>query len=188
LFDVGFLDRESYDSIKSRVDSGQKENRFWLGVEAVLASVAGAAAGAMELRAARAAALAAKREELVTLLHYRQLGLDPAKGKFVYEEFATAVRLQRHLGQRLDREATGMYDWISRTSGKSYDAVRPGPPEFFNPAKFTDSIYDHLYMKSGLDKVVIDMTGFSRSHIAEVEKYLATLPEAAKAKIIRLGF
>ena len=54
--------------------------------------------------------------------HLRDLGMDPAVGKYRSDEAETAQRVEQQLGIRLRRAAGGKVDWIG-PDGETYDAV-----------------------------------------------------------------
>jgi hypothetical protein len=58
----------------------------------------------------------------------------------------------------LQRDTTGMSDWTD-AQGMTYDAVGPVPAGRLNLRAFLRQVDKHL-LKQGLDRVVIDLTGF----------------------------
>ncbi|TLF92277.1 hypothetical protein FEK35_30845 [Nocardia cyriacigeorgica] len=78
------------------------------------------------------------------------------------------------------------YDWYDDL-GRHYDALGDGSnSQHFKLDQFTNSIDKHL-LKSN-DFTVIDMTGYTPQQIADVSKYVNSLPPASQEKIIRVGF
>src|SRR5262249_44815732 len=88
----------------------------------------------------------------------RDLGTDPATGRFRPSEAEAAARLQQKVGP-LKRDPSGNADWIGQ-DGTTYDAVGPVPKEHFDPEAFNRSIDKH-FLKQGLDKIVVDTTGLT---------------------------
>src|SRR5262245_25925882 len=88
----------------------------------------------------------------------RQLGVDPATQCYRPLEERAALRLEQRVGP-LQRDPTGRSDWLD-ARGMTYDAVGPVPPGRLAMRAFLRQIDKHL-LKQGLDKVVIDLTGFS---------------------------
>jgi hypothetical protein len=74
--------------------------------------------------------------------------------------------------------------------GRTYDQMgNPNTSKYWNPStaqKFYQAIQAHL-LKS-MDFTVIDLTGFSGQSAADITSYIDSLPDAAQAKIIRIGF
>jgi len=99
---------------------------------------------------------------------------------------ATGQRLEALLGKTLRESSHRGAEFIDDLS-RTYDAFgHPNASKFWNPKEFFASLKHHL-LKSN-DFTVIDLTGFNPQHIAEVEKYLATLSPERLKTIIRIGF
>ncbi|ETX05527.1 hypothetical protein [Candidatus Entotheonella palauensis] len=111
----------------------------------------------------------------------RQLGIDPASGRYRSLEEQAALRLEPRVGP-LQRDPTGTSDWID-AQGVTYDAVGPVPAGRLNVRAFSRQIDRHL-LKQGLDKVVIDLTDFNASERRAVFAHLRTLGAAERARII----
>jgi len=111
----------------------------------------------------------------------RQLGVDPSTRRYRPLEEQAALRLEQRVGP-LQREPTGTSDWID-TQGVTYDAVGPVPAGRLNTRAFLRQIDRHL-LKQGLDKVVIDLTGFSATERRAVFTHLRQLAPGERARII----
>jgi hypothetical protein len=110
-----------------------------------------------------------------------ELGTDPRSGCYRQGEAECAVRLERQVGL-LVRDSSGAFDWFDSV-GRSYDAVGPVPPQYFNAQSFTRQIDQHL-LKTGLDRVVVDLTGLSPTQRATVEVHIARLSAEQQARIL----
>lgn len=102
----------------------------------------------------------------------RELGMDPATGKFRPAEAETAVRIERERGVTLTRAPAGSRaDWIDE-SGRSYDAVGNFPPQFFDQQwpQFSYQIERHL---GKADYVPVDVSRFTPEQVARIEIFIA---------------
>ena len=71
--------------------------------------------------------------------------------------------------------------------GRTDDALGdPRASPFWDEGRFLNSI-DHHLLESN-DFTVIDLTGFTPAQIAVVRGYVNGLPQASRARIIRIGF
>jgi hypothetical protein len=111
----------------------------------------------------------------------RQLGLDPASGRYRPLEEQAALRLEQRVGP-LQRDPTGTSDWID-VYGMTYDAVGPVPVGRLNVRAFLRQIDRHL-LKQGLDKVVIDLSDFTAVERRAVFTHLRQLGLPERARII----
>ena len=111
----------------------------------------------------------------------RQLGIDPATGRHRPLEEQAALRLEQRVGA-LHRDPTGTSDWIN-AQGVTYDAVGPVPIGRLNIRAFLRQIDRHL-LKRGLDKIVIDLTGFSFTERRAVFMHLRQLGPVERARIL----
>jgi hypothetical protein len=111
----------------------------------------------------------------------RQLGLDPASGRYRPLEEQAALRLEQRVGP-LQRDPTGTSDWID-AQGITYDAVGPVPVGRLNVRAFLRQIDWHL-LKQELDKVVIDLTDFSAAERRAVFTHLRQLGRPKRARVI----
>ena len=111
----------------------------------------------------------------------RQLCVDPATQRYRPLEEQTALRLEQRVGP-LQRDTTGMSDWID-AQGMTYDAVGPVPAGRLNLRAFLHQIDKHM-LKQGLDRVVIDLTGFPMAERRAVFTHLRRLRPADRARIM----
>ena len=111
----------------------------------------------------------------------RQLGIDPATQRYRPLEEQAALRLEQRVGP-LQRDPTGMGDWID-AQGVTYDALGPVPVGRLNIQAFLRQIDKHL-LKQGLDKVVIDLTGFPAVERRAVFTHLRRLRPTDRARIM----
>jgi hypothetical protein len=111
----------------------------------------------------------------------RQLGVDPATQRYRRLEEQAALRLEQRVGP-LRRDPTGTSDWID-AQGTTYDAVGPVPAGRLNVQAFLRQIDKHL-RKRGLDKVVIDLTGFTAAERRAVFTHLRRLHPAERARLM----
>jgi hypothetical protein len=111
----------------------------------------------------------------------RQLGVDPATQRYRPLEERAALRLEQRVGP-LRRDPTGTCDWLDG-QGMTYDAVGPVPAGRLNIQAFLRQITKHL-LKQGLDKVVIDLTGFTAAERRAVFTHLRGLRPAERARIL----
>lgn len=111
----------------------------------------------------------------------RRLGVDPATQRYRPLEEHAAVRLEKRVGP-LRRDPTGAGDWVD-TQGRTYDAIGPVPSGRLNVSAFLRQVDKHL-MKQGLDKVVIDVTGFTSMQRRAVFVHLRRLHPTERARCI----
>jgi hypothetical protein len=149
--------------------------------EGVAASSEGAAATTGASLATEGAELQAARQQLVQLLHMRELGLDAATGGFRAGEAQVGWDLESLLGTRLTRASVG--DWIDPMSGTTFDAVGPVPTEFLDVESFAGAIDEHLATQA-YDRVVVDLRGLSSGQVEAIDQYLGTLSPADSARLI----
>ncbi len=91
----------------------------------IISKIGSKIASKLASRAAEKAALQAQRQQLVRLLHIRELGTDPAiGGAFRAAEGQAGARLEAQLGRRLSRDPTGIADFMA--GNKTYDLVGAG--------------------------------------------------------------
>lgn len=91
------------------------------------------------------------------------------------------MRLEKRAGP-LRRDPTGAGDWID-AQGLTYDAVGPVPGGRLNVSAFLRQIDKHL-LKQGLDKVVIDVTGFTSMQRRAVLAHLRRLRPTDRTRCI----
>jgi hypothetical protein len=111
----------------------------------------------------------------------RQLGIDPATQRYRPLEERAALRLEYRVGP-LQRDPTGTCDWMDG-QGRTYDAVGPVPAGRLNVPAFLRQITKHL-LKQGLDKVVIDLTGFTAAERRAVFTHLRGLRPTERTRIL----
>ncbi|WP_422733421.1 WXG100 family type VII secretion target [Micromonospora sp. WMMD558] len=102
----------------------------------------------------------------------RELGMDPATGRFRPGEAETAVRLERELGVTLSRApADSSADWVDG-AGRTYDAVGNFPSQFFDRQwpQLQYQIQRHL---DKADFVPVDVSRFSPEQIAILKQFIA---------------
>jgi uncharacterized protein YukE len=126
------------------------------------------------------------------LINYsEQRDVDPYLWRLSESERGTLPRLQAMFPDRVFRvspeERNGEYfDDLGRT----YDQIGdPVTSKYWGPRtaqEFAAAIDGHL-LKS-VHFVVIDLTGFSNQSVADIARYVNSLPEADQARIIRIGF
>jgi len=75
-----------------------------------------------------------------------------------------------------------MSDWID-AQGMTYDAVGPVPAGRLNLRAFLRQVDRHL-LKQGLDRVIIDLTGFPVAERRAVFTHLRRLRPTYRARII----
>ena len=145
-------------------------------VASKLASRAGASA-------AEQAALQAQRQQLVRLLHIKELGTDPAVGGvFRAAEGQAGARLEAQLGRRLSRDPTGITDFLRGNT--TYDLVGAGlKSKYFNLEGVTDQIVSHLQKA---DRVVVDVSQLSRAQTASVQQFVNGLAREQASRVIIL--
>ena len=103
-------------------------------------------------------------------------------------EIATGNRLAEMLGKNLEESAHIGADFVD-DQGISYDAFSaPAASKHWNRTRkqFFKSFRKHL--RKSNHYTVIDLTGFTESQIAEVDKYLQNLSPEELARIMRIGF
>jgi hypothetical protein len=120
-------------------------------------------------------------EPIDDAIRRRQLGVDPATQRYRPLEEQAALRLEQRVGP-LQRDTTGMSDWID-AQGMTYDAVGPVPAGRLNLQAFLRQVDKHL-LKQGLDRVVIDLTGFPVAERRAVFTHLRWLRPTDRARII----
>lgn len=101
----------------------------------------------------------------------RELGMDPATGRFRPGEAETAVRIENELGVRLRRAPTdSSADWVDE-SGRTYDAVGNFPAQFFDRQwpQLQYQIERHL---DKADLVPVDVSPFSPGQVARIEQFI----------------
>ncbi|MFF5180655.1 WXG100 family type VII secretion target [Micromonospora sp. NPDC000316] len=101
----------------------------------------------------------------------RELGMDPATGRFRPGEAETAVRLEQKLGVQLSRApADSSADWVD-SAGRTYDAVGNFPGQFFDRQwpQLQYQIERHL---DKADLVPVDVSRFSAEQVARIEQFI----------------
>jgi RHS repeat-associated protein len=103
----------------------------------------------------------------------RELGMDPATGKFRQSEYETALRIEQERGVVLERSADPRVDWVD-TSGNSYDAVGNFGSKYFEREwpNLQTRILDHMIKA---DFVPVDVAGFTEAQIAQVQQFIDPL-------------
>ncbi|MFI7575890.1 WXG100 family type VII secretion target [Micromonospora sp. NPDC049497] len=102
----------------------------------------------------------------------RQLGMDPAVGRFRPSEAETALRVEQELGVTLTRApADSSADWVDG-AGRTYDAVGNFPGQFFDRQwpQLQYQIERHL---DKADRVPVDVSKFSAEQTARIEQFIA---------------
>ncbi|MFI9401087.1 hypothetical protein [Nocardia sp. NPDC052316] len=116
---------------------------------------------------------------------------DPNFGRLSEAEQATLERAQQahpELGLRATAEERDG-EYVDK-DGKIYDQMgNPKASDHWSPEaaeKFNRSVDHHLTKST--DATLIDLTGFSDEAIADVKRYVDSLPADKQAKILRIGF
>lgn len=112
-----------------------------------------------------------------------ELSRDPDKGGLNPSEAETGIRLQKVIGSSLRRSGPGA-DYID-SSGTVYDAMGNFPESFLNEKSFEGSLMHH-YTKQGVDKIVVDVTGWSQRATSQVEAMIARQTSANQARTMLL--
>ncbi|MFI7214283.1 WXG100 family type VII secretion target [Micromonospora maritima] len=102
----------------------------------------------------------------------RDLGMDPATGRYRPGEAETALRIEEQLGVRLIRApADSSADWVD-TAGRTYDAVGNFRGEFFDRQwpQLQYQIERHL---AKAELVPVDVSKFSEQQTSLVEQFIA---------------
>ncbi|CAN7585652.1 hemagglutinin repeat-containing protein [Polaromonas sp. LjRoot131] len=139
------------------------------------------------LAAEEAAALKAGKQDVAYVLHQIELGIDPAKGKYIVDEAITGIRLEGVLGARLERDLSGNGDWRAK-SGVLYDAASPPPTAFFNDASFSSwkSSMQRHFLKEGVVVVDVVQRGLTQQQVALVLDYVKALPSSQQSRVLVL--
>ena len=113
----------------------------------------------------------------------RDLGFDPATKRFRPAEAETAMRVEHERGVTLTRAPAGHpADWLDE-NGKSYDAVGPFPPEFFDREWPRFSMRMELHSLKA-DFVPVDVSRFSREQVARIERFIMDKELAPRVFIV----
>jgi uncharacterized protein YukE len=102
----------------------------------------------------------------------RDLGMDPATGRFRPGEAETALRIEQERGVTLKRAPAGSSaDWMD-DAGRSYDAVGNFPSQFLDKqwSQFVFQIERHL---DKADLVPVDVSKFSPDQKVRVDQFIA---------------
>ncbi|MFG3682633.1 WXG100 family type VII secretion target [Micromonospora chalcea] len=102
----------------------------------------------------------------------RDLGMNPATGRFRPAEAETAVRIEQQRGVRLRRALSdSSADWVDEV-GRTYDAVGNFPGQYFDRQwpQLQYQIERHL---EKADLVPVDVSRFSAQQAAMVEQFIA---------------
>ncbi|GIH05099.1 hypothetical protein Rhe02_31660 [Rhizocola hellebori] len=126
-----------------------------------------AAEAARDAERAREAERAAQAAEA----HKRDLGMDPATGRYRAGEADTAVRVEEATGTTLSRSTDPSVDWVDNATGKTYDAVGNFPQQHFDAQwpNLQTKIIDHL---AKADYVPVDVSQWTPDQIAKVQKFI----------------
>jgi hypothetical protein len=113
----------------------------------------------------------------------RQLGMDPANGKFRPGEAETAQRVEKELGIELTRSSDPKVDWIDPSTGKTYDAVGNFDSKHFDRQwpNLQTKIMDHL---EKADMVPIDVSRFTPDQIAKIAQFIIDNGLAPRAFLV----
>ncbi|MEV4417451.1 pre-toxin TG domain-containing protein [Catellatospora sp. NPDC049609] len=124
-----------------------------------------AARDAERAREAERAAEAAREARM------RELGMDPATGRYRAAEGETALRVEDATGAQLSRSTNPNVDWVDTATGKTYDAVGNFPARHFDQQwpNLQTRIVDHL---AKADYVPVDVSQFTPDQIAKVQKFI----------------
>jgi hypothetical protein len=103
----------------------------------------------------------------------RELGIDPAVGKFRQSEYDTACRIQSERNVQLTRSDRPNVDWIDQ-NGKTWDAVGNYKSEHFNK-QWPNLQYRIVQHMEKADFVPVDVSQFTPEQIDQVRKFIAPL-------------
>ncbi|MEU7820823.1 pre-toxin TG domain-containing protein [Catellatospora sp. NPDC049133] len=139
-----------------------------------------AAEAAQEAERAREAERAA---EAARDAHQRELGMDPATGRYRAAEGETALRVEDATGVELSRSTDPKVDWVDNATGKTYDAVGNFPSRHFDQQwpNLQTRIVDHL---AKADYVPVDVSQFTPDQIAKVQKFITDNGLAPRAFLV----
>ncbi|GGK87025.1 WXG100 family type VII secretion target [Mangrovihabitans endophyticus] len=111
------------------------------------------------------------------------LGMDPHTAQFRPTEAETARRLERERGITLTRApSSSRADWFDETD-RSYDAVGPFDPKYFERQwrRFSEQIVLHL---KKADLVPVDVSQFTPQQVARIEAFIARTNLAPRVFIV----
>ncbi len=130
----------------------------------ILRALGGAGDETEEIQGAKQAA-AAEEAGGGAINASRDLGMDPATGKFRQGEYETAIRIQQERGVMLQRSADPGVDWVD-TEHNTYDAVGNFSSKYFDKEwpNLQTRILDHM---AKADFVPVDVAGFTEAQIAK---------------------
>jgi hypothetical protein len=113
----------------------------------------------------------------------RELGMDPANGKFRPGEAETAQRVEKALGIELTRSSDPKVDWIDQSTGKTYDAVGNFNGKHFDKQwpNLQTKIMDHL---EKADMVPIDVSKFTPEQIGKISQFISDKGLAPRAFLV----
>jgi hypothetical protein len=123
--------------------------------------------------------------------HKKDLGTDPAAGKYRENEAETALRVEAEKKVKLKRfqptsEKT-KGDWIDQ-QGLIYDGCSSAPKAFFDNQleNWKKQVQDHI---AKVDRTVVDVTGLglTEEQTKKVTDFIESLPEADKKEVIFIG-
>jgi hypothetical protein len=117
------------------------------------------------------AARDAERAAEAAAAHKRELGMDPATGRYRAGEAETAVRVEEATGTTLSRSSDPSVDWVDEATGATYDAVGNFPSQHFDAQwpNLQTKIVDHL---AKADYVPVDVSQWTPEQIAKVQKFI----------------
>lgn len=121
--------------------------------------------------------------------HRQRLGYDPDNKRFRTHEADAAESIENQIGAPLTRldskvHPTKTGDWLD-PAGRTWDAVGPVPPTYFNLQSFTAQIDGHM-LKQGLDFVWVDLKGLSSAQRRDVLTHINAMPRRAKP-VLKIG-
>jgi hypothetical protein len=133
--------------------------------------------------AARDASRAEDAAEAAREARKRQLGHDPATGRYRPAEGETALRVEEATGVNLTRSPDPRVDWVDANTGKTYDAVGNFPAKHFDRQwpNLQTKIIDHL---AKADFVPIDVSQFTPDQIAKIQKFITDNGLAPRAFLV----
>lgn len=132
-------------------------------------------------------ALDVQRARLLWALRMRALSHDPDRGGFRENEAATVAALSIVTGQMFERAVSGG-DWVGVRDRLVYDACSPSAHRDFDFGRFVASLRDHLFLKQGVHRVVIDLRvdGVDEALIRRIGAHVRGLDRAAQRRVIAL--
>lgn len=129
-----------------------------------------------------------QKANLDEFIRQTKLGFDAAKNKFVLSEADAALRVEQHLGQRIERATHPGEDWhLASDKNFTLDLMRPVAHPQYSLKEFSEALERHLSPGRQLDRIFIEFPpDFPADKRNDIRGIVEALPIDERGRVVLL--